>query len=130
MAAWASVLTAHGIAVVSELSWLTDRAPDVASDFFRSGYPDMHSVQHNAAVAESAGYTVLATHTLPRSAWVDGYDDVLGPRAKMLRDHPDPAVKDLAVETLREIDVFNRSEDSYGYVFYVLGRRNGGAEPA
>ena len=129
LAAWASVLTADGIAVVSELSWLTDRAPDVATDFFRSGYPDMHSVQHNVAVAESVGYTVLATHTLPRSAWVDGYYDVLAPRAKALRDHPDPALKDLAVETLREIDVFNRSEDSYGYVFYVLERRNGGAEP-
>jgi trans-aconitate methyltransferase len=130
LAAWASVLTSHGIAVVSELSWLTDRAPAIATDFFRSGYPDMRSVQHNVAVAERAGYTVLATHTLPRSAWADGYYDVLAPRASALLDHPDPSVRDLAVETLREIDVFHRSEDSYGYVFYVLGCRNGGADAA
>ena len=120
LATWASALTAHGLAVVSELSWLKDRAPDDVEEFFRSGYPDMQSVQQNVAVAESAGYSVLATHTLPRSAWVDGYYDVLAPRAKALLDHPDPAVRDFAAETVREIDVFHRSEDSYGYVFYVL----------
>jgi hypothetical protein len=27
-----------------------------------------------------------------------------------------------ATETLQEIEIFERSEDSYGYVFYVLQR--------
>ena len=69
-----------------------------------------------------AGYKVLTTHTLPRRAWVDGYYDTLGPRAKALLDHPDAAVRDFAAETMREIEVFDQSEDSYGYVFYVLQR--------
>ena len=66
---WASVITNGGFAVVSELSWLRDQAPDAVREFFASGYPDMQSM-----------------------------------------------------ETMQEIAIFNASEDSYGYVFYVLRR--------
>ena len=122
LATWASAMIPDGFAVISELSWLKEQAPDAVREFFRSGYPDMQSVSHNIAVAESAGYKLLTTYTLPRQTWVDGYYDVLAPRAKALLDHPDPSVRDFAAETVREIEVFQRSEDSYGYVFYVLQR--------
>ena len=65
---------------------------------------------------------MLATHTIPGEAWVEGYYDVLEPRARGLVDHPDPAVRDFALDTITEIEIFERSEDSYGYVFYVLQR--------
>ena len=91
-------------------------------EFFVSGYPDMQSVRQNLAVAENAGYRVLATYTLPKEAWIEGYYDVLEPRAKALIDHPDSSVRDFAVETIKEIEVFESSEGSYGYVFYVLQR--------
>jgi cyclopropane fatty-acyl-phospholipid synthase-like methyltransferase len=117
---WAPTLVPHGLLVVSELSWLKAQAPDGVKEFFQSGYPEMRSVQDNLGVARRAGYEVLATHTLPDNAWVDGYYDVLEPRAKALLDHPDAAVRDFAAETVREISVFDRSEGSYGYVFYVL----------
>lgn len=119
---WAPALTSGGFVVVSELSWLKKPAPDAVTEFFRSAYPDMRSVEDNIATAEEAGYNVLATHTLPNEAWVDGYYDILEPRAKALLDHPDSAVRDFASETVKEIEVFHRSEGSYGYVFYVLER--------
>jgi SAM-dependent methyltransferase len=63
-----------------------------------------------------------AVHTLPTDAWVEGYYDRLEPRAKALRDHPDASVRAVAVETVKEIEIFHASEESYGYVFYVLQR--------
>jgi SAM-dependent methyltransferase len=126
LTSWAPALAPGGFAVVSELSWLTEQPPDEVREFFRSGYPDMRLVPQNVAVAERAGYRVLTTHTLPREAWVDGYYDILAPRARALLGHPDPAVRDFAAETVREIEVFQRSDDSYGYVFFVLQR----AEPS
>jgi trans-aconitate methyltransferase len=119
---WASAITPRGCAVVSELSWLREQVPDAVREFFLSGYPDMQSIPQNMAIAEKAGYKVLATHTLPNEAWVEGYYDVLEPRAKALVEHPDSSVRDFAVETLKEIEIFNYSEGSYGYVFYVLQR--------
>jgi len=120
LATWRPALRPSGFAVVSELSWLREEAPAEARRFFEAGYPGMRSVDRNRAVAEEAGYRVLATHTLPRRTWVEGYYDVLEPRARALRDHADSAVRDFASETLEEIRIFNGSEDSYGYVFFVM----------
>jgi SAM-dependent methyltransferase len=122
LSTWAHTLVRGGFAVVSELSWLKEPAPEPAREFFRSGYPDMRSVPHNIAVAESAGYRLLSTYTLPAQAWVEDYYDVLEPRALVLLEHDDASVRAFAAETMREIEVFRRSEGSYGYVFYVLQR--------
>ena len=104
LATWACGLTPGGFAVVSELSWLTEQPPDAVREFFRACYPDMRSLEHNEATAERAGYKVLATHTLPPEAWVEGYYDILEPRAKALLGHPDPTVRQFAAETIREIE--------------------------
>jgi SAM-dependent methyltransferase len=117
---WRSAVRPSGFVVASELCWLRDDAPADARDFFRTGYPDMLTVDQNLAAIEEAGYKVLATHTLPRETWVDGYYDLLEPRARALLDHPAEAVRVFAAETVQEIRVFGRSEDSYGYVFYVM----------
>ncbi len=122
LAAWAPAIAAGGFAVVSELSWLYERVPGAVKAFFASGYPDMRSVPQNVAVAENAGYRVLATDTISREAWLEGYYDILEPRATTLLAHPDPAVRNFARETLKEIEIFERSDGSYGYVFYVLQR--------
>ena len=119
---WAPAIQRDGFAVVSELSWLRDQVPDAVREFFLSGYPGMQSVQQNLRFVENAGYSVLTTYTLPKETWIEGYYDVLEPRAKALIDHPDSSVRDFALETVKEIEIFECAEDSYGYVFYVLQR--------
>ncbi len=122
LSTWASAIAPGDLAVVSELSWLRERIPDAVREFFRSGYPAMRSLQHNVALAENAGYRVLNTYTLPKEAWVEGYYEILEPRARSLTDHPDPSVREFAVETVNEIEIFEASEESYGYVFFILER--------
>jgi len=119
---WAPAVALGGFVVVSELCWIKEKAPDKVRDFFQTGYPDMRSARENIVIAERAGYRVLATHMLPPDAWIDGYYDVLQPRALRLLEHPDAAVRDFAAETIREIEIFGTAEQSYGYVFYVLQR--------
>lgn len=119
---WAPAIRTGGFAVVSELAWLTNSTPQEARDFFAAGYPDMKHADDNVAVAENAGYRVISTHTLPREAWEDRYYEVLEPRAKALAENSDASVRDFVLETLKEIDVFRASNDSYGYVFYILQR--------
>ena len=117
---WHCAVKQDGFAVVSELSWLRNDPPADVRRFFLKGYPDMRSIDHDRAVAEEAGYNVLATHTLPRETWVDGYYDALEPRAESLLDHPDRTVREFAEETMEEIRVFECSEESYGYVFFLM----------
>jgi hypothetical protein len=47
---------------------------------------------------------------------------VLGPRAKSMLDHADPSVREFAAGMIREIEVFELSENGYGCMFYVLKR--------
>jgi len=123
---WAKAIKPNGLAVISELCWLRENnIPGVVREFFRSGYPEMESVEQNIETAEGAGYELFNIYTLPNEAWVTDYYDVLEPRAKSLVSHSDVAVKDFALETLKEIEVFKIGEDSYGYVFFVLQRANG-----
>jgi trans-aconitate methyltransferase len=119
---WATALSPGGFAVLSELAWLRDSIPEAVRDFFSVAYPAMRHSRRNIAAAEAAGYKVLETHTLPEEAWVEGYYDVLEPRAEALAGHPDGAVSEFARETLQVIATFRISAGSYGYVFYVLQR--------
>lgn len=119
---WAPALAPGGRLVASELVWLRARAPDAVREFLAGEYPDIASVAANRAAAEAAGYRVLATHELPAESWVEGYYDVLLPRARTLLDHPDEAVRALAGATLHEIEIFRISDASYGYVFFLLER--------
>lgn len=128
LSVWARALVPGGFAVVSELTWLEqDTAPTTVRDFFRVGYPEMRSTQQNADLATRAGYKLLGTHMLPREAWFEGYYDVLATRAKALLDHTASSVREFAAETIREIKVFEQSDDSYGYVFFLLQRGQPGA---
>ncbi|MGQ0794345.1 MAG: SAM-dependent methyltransferase [Deltaproteobacteria bacterium] len=119
---WAPAIASNGFAVVSELCWLKPQAPAAATEFFSACYPDMRSIEQNLTIAEDAGFRVLATHTLPKEAWVEGYYDILERRAKALITHPDSSVRDFAAETIKEIEIFAISDESYGYVFFSMQR--------
>ena len=119
---WHPALRPGGFFGVSELCWIREDIPVEVSQFFQREYPEMRSATENQAVAQDAGYHILATHTLPRETWVDGYYDVLGERARRLLEHPEKAVRDFAAEAIEEIRIFGCSNDSYGYVFFVMQR--------
>ena len=121
---WVKVIRRNGFAVVSELCWLREEVPDLVREFFRFDYPGMQSVTENIAIAEEAGYKIFNTYTLPQEAWVKDYYAVLEPHAKSLVNHSDVDVRNFAIETLKEIEIFKISENSYGYVFFVLQRQD------
>ena len=76
----------------------------------------------NIAIAQDASYKLFNIYTLPQKAWLNDYYDVLEPRATSLANHSDLAVRDFAVETVKEIETFKIAEGSYGYIFYILQR--------
>jgi serine/threonine-protein kinase HipA len=117
---WAPAIVPGGYAVVSEMVWLKDDVPGDVRSFFDSEYPDMRTVEEILTLAREAGYTVLHTEVLPAWTWVDGYYDTFGPRAQALLDHPDADVRAFARQAVEEVRIFNKSEGSYGYVFFVL----------
>ncbi|MCL2346533.1 MAG: class I SAM-dependent methyltransferase [Desulfobulbus sp.] len=121
--AWFPAIRAGGYAVVSELSWLRDDVPDEAREYLLASYPGIRDVDRNRAIAQAAGYQVVATHVLSKAAWIEDYYEKLAPLARSLLNHDEKPVRDFAAETLKGIWIFDCFGDSYGYVFYVLKKQ-------
>jgi cyclopropane fatty-acyl-phospholipid synthase-like methyltransferase len=119
---WRPLLTSGGLMAVTEATWLTEKPPPEAADFWREAYPSMGTIATNAYVARDAGYRVLDTFTLPDSAWWDDYYRPLQARMAALRTEAvnDPALAEVIASAAREIELYTRFGSSYGYVFYLL----------
>ncbi|HEX5796486.1 MAG TPA: methyltransferase domain-containing protein [Geminicoccaceae bacterium] len=115
-------LAPGGLAAVTECSWLGAARPDEAAAFWRAAYPAIGDVADNCARAARAGYEVLDWFALPPSAWWDDYYTPLRQRMRELMSGAEPALAAIIAETEREIDLYERCHEAYGYVFYLMRR--------
>ncbi len=104
---------------LSECTWLMDNPPEEPKTFWNEGYPSMATVDENCRRAERAGFTVLDSLVLPASAWWNDYYTPLLELITHLRPTADAGLTALLDDTEREIDLFRRHGDCYGYVFYL-----------
>jgi SAM-dependent methyltransferase len=116
---WRPLLAPGGYVAVSECSWLTADRPAEAAAFFRAGYPGMAGIEENLERARAAGFEV-DHFTLPPAAWWDEYYAPLEERMAEFAPGADPELAAVIAETRREIELYRRHGDSYGYVFYLL----------
>jgi serine/threonine-protein kinase HipA len=120
---WRPLLAAGGWLVVTECSWLIADPPRAAAAFFRAGYPGMAGIGENLQRARAAGFDAIDHFTLPPEAWWDEYHTPLQERMANLAPEADPELAHVIAETRREIELYRRHADSYGYVCYLLRRR-------
>ncbi len=87
---------------------------------FLSAYPGMASLAENVHRIEAEGFKVFDHFALPADDWWKEYYSPLQRRIAELRESgPDEFLAAVLEETEREIDVYARHGDSYGYVFYL-----------
>jgi serine/threonine-protein kinase HipA len=117
---WRPLLAPGGCLAVTECSWLSADPPAEAAAFFAEGYPGMAGIAQNIERARAAGFEVQGHFALPPEAWWDEYYTPLEARMNLLAADPDPELAAVIAETRREIDLFRRHGDAYGYVFYLM----------
>jgi serine/threonine-protein kinase HipA len=120
---WRVLLAPGGLMAVSECTWLTGDPADEPRVFWRTNYPAMGTVSENRRRAEGAGLEVLSEFVLPASAWWEDYYTPLLQRIAQLRPVATGELGRVLDETEREIDLYRKHGDSYGYVFYLLRAR-------
>ena len=115
-------LKAGGAMAATELCWLVESPAEEARSFFREAYPAMRAVAENTDTITKTGYSGIATFTLPESAWWDGYYTPLEKRIAELRGRyaSEPEIIEMLNEEQKEIDLYRRHPDSYGYVFFIM----------
>jgi SAM-dependent methyltransferase len=117
---WRPLLAPGAFVGVSECSWLTPQRPAEAAAFFGRGYPGMGGLEENLERARAAGFDPIDRFALPPRAWWDEYYAPLEQRMKALAPGAEPELAAAIDETRREIELYRRHGDSYGYVFYLL----------
>jgi trans-aconitate methyltransferase len=121
---WRKLLKPHGFMVVTECSWLSDMPTAEASTFWNKAYPAMGSIVENRARADTAGFDVLDTFALPPSAWWDEYYTPMEQRCDTLEKNTDEALTEAINNARQEVDLYRRYGESYGYVFFLMRRRD------
>ncbi len=120
---WRVLLVPGGLMAVSECTWLTCDPPAEARAFWRTNYPAMDTALENRDRAATAGLDVLDHFALPASAWWEDYYTPLLHRIAQLRPAATGELIRVLDDTEREIDLYRKYGDSYGYVFYLLRAR-------
>ncbi|TAJ43895.1 class I SAM-dependent methyltransferase [Methanofollis fontis] len=119
---WKRLLRPGGYLCLTESVWFTDRPSPEALAFWNDCYPAIQSVEETGAIAEKAGYEVVATFRLPASAWWDSYYMPLQKRLPGLKKEAagNPDAEAQVAFSEREIEVFREHGEEYGYEFFIL----------
>ena len=122
---WRRFLKPDGALAVTKLCWLVESPPEEVRSFFRKAYPAMRTVAENTDIITKTGYSVIATFTLSESAWWDGYYTPMEGRISELRSRyaNEPAAIETLTEEQLEIELFRRHSDAYGYVFFIMRKK-------
>jgi formate dehydrogenase maturation protein FdhE len=110
----------NGLAVISEISWFTNKIPGPVLKFWENAYPVIAAEPENVRRANAAGFEVLGIHRLPTEAWWSNYYEPLKARMNTLQPSADSVMQAVIDETELEIELFRNSQGSYGYSFYLL----------
>lgn len=120
--AWKSFLKKQGYLALSELTWLRSNPPDEIMQYFADEYPAMKDIESNLDGIRNAGYDIIAHFTLPKSSWWDHYYTPIEEKLPSFRERYKKDPHALAVADLheKEIDMYRKYSDFYGYVFYIM----------
>lgn len=123
LAAWRRLLRPGGRLALSEAVWLTADPPEAPRRFWQDAYPAMTDVPGCRAIFERAGFRPCGDFVLPASAWWEYYEPLRARLEVVAAERPgDPAVERVLAEHRREIAMYERHGDAYGYAFFVAAR--------
>jgi SAM-dependent methyltransferase len=120
--AWRPLLKPGGYVAVTEISWLKPDPPEEVHSFWMADYPGMSDIPGNLERLSNAGYQEIGHFVLPSSSWWTDYYIPIEARLPRLREKYQGDVEANAVldATQKEIDIYRKYSDWYGYVFYVM----------
>ncbi|MBE0566574.1 MAG: methyltransferase domain-containing protein [Krumholzibacteria bacterium] len=125
IAAWRPLLRPGGVIAVSEITWLRPDPPEEIGRHWHAEYPEIATAAEKIVILERAGYDLLGYLVLPSTNWIDNYYEPTEERipAFLERHAGRPEAAAVVGMERREIDLYRRYQDWFGYGFYVARKR-------
>jgi ubiquinone/menaquinone biosynthesis C-methylase UbiE len=118
--AWRPLMSANGIAVISEMNYFTNEVPEPVVIYMQNAYPAIRTEPENSEIIRSSGFEVLGIHRLPSKAWWNNYYEPLRKNIISLKNSKDSVMQSVISETEEEMKFFEEYEKFYGYSFYIM----------
>jgi SAM-dependent methyltransferase len=118
---WKSLLCRGGALALTEPVWLKSNAPAEVKPCWAE-YPAMGDAKDLRAMAQRCGYVIAGDFIVPEEAWWTDYYTPKAARIETLSMQfaGDALALSILDEARREIGMFRRYSDYYGYMFIVL----------
>jgi len=114
---WKGLLRPGGIMAITDATWFEENPPSEAQQAWAQWYPDMGTEASNLQIASEQGLEVLSHFRLPRQDWWAYFDQVT---TQCQKHRGDESLSEVIAGMQEEIDLYQRTGNSYGYVFYIL----------
>jgi ubiquinone/menaquinone biosynthesis C-methylase UbiE len=118
---WMKLLKSRGYIAVTEATWLKENPPPYLLDFWNTAYPAIQSINDNLEIIKKSGYKRVDHFILPESAWWEYYNPIIN-KLPYLKQKYASDEKAMAVieEEEKEIELYRKYSEFYGYVFYIM----------
>jgi ubiquinone/menaquinone biosynthesis C-methylase UbiE len=119
---WRPLLADNGYLVVSEMCWLKLNPPQEIKSYLNEVYPQCITLEDNIELASKSGYRVIDTFVLPQESWFAEYYTPIEAKLPSLKakHRCDPEALQYLASEEKEIAMFRKFHDYYGYAFCVL----------
>jgi len=120
------LLKNKGHLVVTEAVLLLPDIPKPLKKFWDEGYPDIKDLKNNIFLIQNEDFNLLSHFTLPKSSWIDNYYSPMEKKIKELKKKYQNNKIALQVfeECKKEIEIFNKYSDFFGYEFFIMQKKN------
>jgi SAM-dependent methyltransferase len=118
---WNGFLKKDGYVAVTCPSWFTGEFPAEIEKFWADAGSGLDTIGNNISIMQKAGYTHVATFTLPEKCWTDHYFIPREAAEKaLLEKHTGNKTVEAYIENDRyEVELYSKYKQYYGYVFYI-----------
>jgi cyclopropane fatty-acyl-phospholipid synthase-like methyltransferase len=123
--AWRRLIKNDGFLVVSEISWFTDTRPELLETYWLGEYPQMDNISNKEKILENSGYKSIASFKLPEYCWMENYYQPIRQHIPefLEKNKNSHAAQGLVDELIKEIEMYEKYKDFYGYGFYIAQKK-------
>ena len=123
---WRPLLKEHGTIAFTEASWLEAGVPKELDQYWQEVYPGIRTIDETIQKIEESGFCSVGQFILPESDWWNDYYNPITDRLPRLSEKYQADREALEVVEMhkKEIEMYRRYSDFYGYVFYIAEKES------